>query len=294
MPAYTLKEALDSYIRETTYHKMSTSQRNLHAMKNLNHFFTGYYLSGSFRVIDGAMVSRYREWRKTVPLPPRNAVATPTTIKRELAVASAACNFCRAELNWDIPNPFQGRLMSRVDAKSVVTRKRVLTASEEAAILLACPPLARDIAKFALLTGFRQGEILGLTWDRVIGDVVIFTPDDQKSRKFGKRVLSEEALAILNRQDKRGIYVFHVEGQKLRKETLGRWWRKARAMVGLEDVKFHDTRKTAGQKMLDAGASLEGVQAQLGHDDIRTTQKWYVDPSVEMARDAVRRIAKQG
>jgi integrase len=263
-------------------------------MKNLNHFFTGYYLSGSFRVIDGAMVSRYREWRKTVPLPPRNAVATPTTIKRELAVASAACNFCRAELNWDIPNPFQGRLMSRVDAKSVVTRKRVLTASEEAAILLACPPLARDIAKFALLTGFRQGEILGLTWDRVIGDVVIFTPDDQKSRKFGKRVLSEEALAILNRQDKRGIYVFHVEGQKLRKETLGRWWRKARAMVGLEDVKFHDTRKTAGQKMLDAGASLEGVQAQLGHDDIRTTQKWYVDPSVEMARDAVRRIAKQG
>ena len=293
MPAYSLKEALESFLRETTYHKASTSQRNMHAMKNLGHYFNGHFLNGSFRVIDGAMVARYRDWRKTVPLPPRNTTASPTTIKRELAVASAACNFCRAELNWDIPNPFQGRLMSRVDAKSQAQRKRVLSQSEQAALLLACPPLARDISKFALLTGFRQGEILSLTWDRVIGDIVIFSPDDQKSRKFGKRVLSDEALSILNRQPKQGIYIFHVDGQKLRKETLGRWFRKARTVAGVEDVKFHDTRKTAGQSMLDAGASLEGVQAQLGHDDIRTTQKWYVDPSVDMARDAVRRIAKQ-
>lgn len=293
MPAYTLKEVLDVFLRDTIYHRTTTSQRNLIAARNLTQFFNGYYLNGSFRVIDGAMVARYREWRKTVTLPPRNVTASPLTIKRELAVASAAINYCRNEMNWELPNPFQGRLISKADARSVQKRKRVLTQREQSALLLALPPLGKDIARFALLTGFRQGEILSLTWERVVGDVVIFTPEDQKSRKFGKRVLSDEALAIVNRQPKVSPYVFSYKGQKIQKETLSRWWRAARASAGLEDVRFHDTRKTAGQIMLDAGASLEGVQAQLGHDDLRTTQMWYVDPSLERARDAVRRVAVQ-
>ena len=294
MPSYTLTECLDRFMKDSRHHASSTSQRNNGAVKNLNTFFNGLYLNGQFRVIDGAEISRYREWRKTVPLPPRNTVATPQTIKRELAVASAAINYCRSELNWDIPNPITGRMMSRQDKRAETKRKRFMTPSEEAAVLLASPPILRDIVQFALLTGFRQGEILSLTWERIIGDVVIFTPEDQKSRRFGKRVLSPDALAIVDRQPEGHSLVFHQDGQKIRKETLNRWWRKAKKLAGVDDIRFHDTRGTAGQKMLNAGASIEGVSAQFGHGDVRTTQSYYVDPSLERARDAVNRIAVRG
>lgn len=287
MPSYTFTECLDRFLQDSRYHKPATTDRNRCCARHLRRYFSGLYVSGDFRLIDGATVTRYREERKQFG-------AAPGCVKRELAVGSAAVEYCRTQLDWDVQNPFKGRLISKADARTIKPRKRVLSPAEEAAILLASPPLLRDIVSLALFTGFRQGEILGLEWDRVVGDVVMFTPDSQKSGKHGCRALSASAVAIINRQERAGPLVFHYQGQRIRKETLIRWWRKACEKAKVEDAIFHDTRKTAGQRMLEAGASMEAVQAQLGHDDVRTTQAWYVSPSIDLARDAVQRIAVRG
>lgn len=287
MPAYSFIECLDRFMLDSRQHKASTTDRNRGCAKHLRHHFAGLYVSGDFRVIDGTTVSRYRNQRKEMG-------ASPLCVKRELAVASAAVNYCRCELDWEVNNPFEGRLISKADAKASQPQKRTLSYAETAAVLLASHPMLRDIVEFALLTGFRQGEILGLDWERVVGDIVIFTPDCQKSGKFGKRALSEPALAILNRQPRKGNLVFHCDGERIRKETLGRWWRAALKAAGVTGTTFHDLRKTAGQRMLEAGASMEAVQAQLGHDDVRTTQMWYVTPSIDLAREAAKRVAVRG
>lgn len=287
MPAYSFIECLDRFMLDSRQHKASTTDRNRGCAKHLRRYFSGLYVSGDFRVIDGTAVSRYRSERKEMGV-------SPLCIKRELSVASAAVNYCRGELDWEVNNPFEGRLISKADAKACQPQKRILSFAETASVLLAPPPMLRDIVEFALLTGFRQGEILGLDWDRVIGDTVIFTPHDQKSGKFGKRALSDPALAILNRQPRKGPLVFHDDGNRIRKETLGRWWRAALKAAGVTGTTFHDLRKTAGQRMLEAGASMEAVQAQLGHDDVRTTQMWYVTPSIDLAREAAKRVAVRG
>lgn len=285
MPAYSFNECLDRFLLDSRQHKPSTTDRNRGCSRHLKRYFSGLYVSGEFRLIDGATVTRYREERKAMG-------ASAQCVKRELAVASAAVNYCRSELDWEVMNPFLGRLISKADAKASRPQKRILSHAETARLLLASPPLLRDIVEFALLTGFRQGEILGLERERVIGDVVIFTPADQKSGKFGKRALSAPASAIIERQPA-GALVFTVEGKRIHKKALWRWWHAACETAAIRDATFHDLRKTAGQRMLDAGASMEAVQAQLGHDDVRTTQKNYVSPSIDLARDAARRVAGQ-
>ena len=62
---------------------------------------------------------------------------------------------------------------------------------------------------------------------------------------------------------------------------------EARKEAGIT-LKFKDTRRTCGQRMLDAGADLEGVQAQLRHESIMTTQQWYVRPALSRAELAVK------
>lgn len=283
MPAYSFTECLDRFLLDSRQHKASTTDRNRGCARHLKRYFSGLNVSGDFRLIDGATVTRYREERKAMG-------TSPLCVKRELAVASAAVNYCRSELDWEVTNPFEKRLISKADAKASKPQKRILSYAETARLLLASPPLLRDIVEFALLTGFRQGEILSLDRERIVGDIVIFTPEHQKSGKFGKRALSVPALAIIDRQPS-GVFVFTHDGRRLRKETLGRWWRAACAAADIQGATFHDLRKTAGQRMLNAGASMEAVQAQLGHDDVRTTQTWYVSPSIDLARDAVLRVA---
>lgn len=286
MPAYSFTECLDRFLLDSRQHKAATVDRNRGCARHLKRYFSGLNVSGDFRLIDGATVTRYREERKSLG-------ASPLCVKRELAVASAAVNYCRSELDWEVMNPFEKRLISKADAKAARPSKRILSHAETARLLLASPPLLRDIVEFALLTGFRQGEILALDRERIVGDVVIFAPEHQKSGKFGKRALSAPALTIVNRQPD-GVFVFTQNGRRIRKETLGRWWRAACQAAEVTGATFHDLRKTAGQRMLDAGASMEAVQAQLGHDDVRTTQTWYVSPSIDLARDAVRRVAVRG
>jgi integrase len=288
MPIYSYREVIAEFFKYCKQHKPLTVERNLLARKHLDRFFDGLYMSGESRVIDGATVARYRELRKADG-------RSPVTVKRELAVASAAVNYCRGELYWDLPNPFQGRLISKADARRQKPEKRTYTAAEEAALLLAGDhALFRDMFRFGVLTGFRAGEIRGLTWDRVDGDTVYFTPELQKSGRYGTRALPPEAVQIVKRQPRSGPYVFHVDGKQIRKETLCRWFRAARVKAGIPDVVFKHARKTFGQRAVDAGASMEAVQSQLGHEDIRTTQSWYVQPSITLARVAVQAGKESG
>lgn len=213
MPTYGFVECLERFLMDSRQHKPATTDRNRCAARHLKRYFYGLYVSGEFWRIDGATVTRYREERK-------GAGASPLCVKRELAVASAAVNYCRSELDWELQNPFEKRMISKADSRMVRRHKRIITLAEEASILLASPPLLRDVIRFALLTGMRQGEILGLEWDRVIGDTVIFSPEHQKSGKYGKRALSAEALEIIHKQPSDCPLVFHVDQKRIRKETV--------------------------------------------------------------------------
>jgi len=269
-------ELLQEYFTACLFSKKKrTQETELSCAKHL----TNYFGRKSVKKINGQDVIHYRDSRGV----------GARRVQRELSVASAACNWAISDLGLDIPNPFRGRLMSKRDRQGLPpARKRSLTRPEVGRLVMASHPLLRDIIVFAINTGMRQTEILDLTWDRVQGDVVYLAPGDQKSNTHGYRALNRAAQAAMEHRHK--VYVFSWKGERIQRSLLWRWWSAAVKQSGLEDVKFHDLRRTCGSLMLDAGASMEDVKTQLGHSDIRTTQNNYASDSIERAKEAVNRL----
>ncbi|HMM77687.1 MAG TPA: tyrosine-type recombinase/integrase [Gammaproteobacteria bacterium] len=95
------------------------------------------------------------------------------------------------------------------------------------------------------------------------------------------------SLLVVHRLDKSTSYVFMLEDEKVPRRKLHDLWTEARDRAQIKDLIWHDLRRTCGQRMLDAGASIEAVQAQLGHERTETTQRAYVTPSVTQAKEGV-------
>ena len=204
---------------------------------------------------------------------------------------SKSVNYAISEWDFDIPNPFEKRLISDKDAKATrhVSRKRVVTPEEEIRLLTESGPLLQDLIVFGINTGLRLGEICNLTWDQIRGDEIHFNPDEQKNGKFGKRGLNSKAQTVMERQPRVGKFVFTKDEEKLRERYVQRMFRLAREKAGLDDVKFKDLRKTCGSRILAIGR-MEDAKTQLGHSDIRTTQEAYAADSIESAKAVLEAI----
>ena len=76
------------------------------------------------------------------------------------------------------------------------------------------------------------------------------------------------------------------------KITVQRAWERARAVVGLDHVHFHDLRHSAASEMANAGIDLYTVGKVLGHRDARSTQR-YSHLTADTLADAVGKIGNK-
>lgn len=285
MPAYLfIEDILIPYVRfSSSYKKIRTQEADAWISKRLSAHFSGWWISDRRddlkRVIVGETVAAYRAQRKMEGI-------SPESIKRELSVASAACNYAITELNYDITNPFAGRLISTRDRKTKQRRKRILSPGEVSALIMAAEGVARDIIIFAANTGCRQAEILALGWHQVRGDLLVFEPAEHKAGTHAVSALNEAAQQVLTRQWD-GEHVFTLGGMPIQRRKFHSLWDDARKRSGVQDVKFHDLRRYVATQMLAAGASMEDVKAQLRHADVRTTQQAYAQDSIDRAKGAL-------
>lgn len=283
MPAYEFSDdILWPYIEETAHKKKPrTLETDRGAAKWLEDMFKGYWLGiqlpNHVQLLSRRIVTNYvREMREEV---------SDSRIARVLTVGSSAITYFSRDRGADLSNPFKG--LVKADTQK---RERYLTGAEQKALLLAAGPWLRGVIAFALNTGFRVTEILELTWDRVRGDEVLFTPESQKSNKRRSRALSDSARAILERQERACDHVFTLRGKPVKRRELHDLWADARDRAGIVDLIFHDLRRTCGQRMLEAGATIYEVQAQLGHEDSKTTERSYTSPSVLLAKQGVSKM----
>ena len=61
----------------------------------------------------------------------------------------------------------------------------------------------------------------------------------------------------------------------IKKMTLRRKWEMARKIAGLEDVTFHDLRRTHSTHAAAAGVDLRTLAERIGHSDLTMLQKHY-------------------
>ena len=122
----------------------------------------------------------------------------PTTVNRYLAlfktVYSMAVRNRKAK-----DNPVKGvRLFPENNA-----RVRYLTDDQETALMAVLPDELRPMARFAILTGLRRGELFGLQWERVDFRSRTLTVPRSKHGKARSVPLGSEAATILRRLPRR-------------------------------------------------------------------------------------------
>ncbi len=261
-----------------------SAERDRYSAKRLYEVFSGRGLV-SLTKADARMYKAARH----------QAGVGPGTINRELGLFSAALNWARRELDWNVPNPFLGMRLPEPDG-----RTRWLTQAEATALLQAAERLQRaphlqDFILLGLHTGMRPGELLGLEWKRVDlqANLVYLEAKNQKSGKPGSVPLNTIAReAILSRARFRAqhcpssAWVFcNRKGQRL--QSIKRSFAATCRRAGLTDVHPHDLRRTCGSWLVQKGVPIQHVSKLLRHSDIRITDRVYAHLAPENTRTTV-------
>lgn len=170
-------------------------------------------------------------------------------------------------------------------------RVRCLTAEQQAALRAALRPDLRDAMDFAVLTGLRQGEQLGLIWGDIdLGAMVMRVPRKGGAPGETETVpITPAVLEVLGRQAGRhpdAVWTFQPHDRAspprpkadaaprpLTPAALRGPWKAAVAAAGLGDFRWHDLRHTAGTRLLAAG-NLRLAQKLLRHANPATTAKY--------------------
>jgi integrase len=194
--------------------------------------------------------------------------------------------------------------------KKAVREKYALTARQISELLKLLREPYRTMALFAILTGLRVGEILGLRWKDVNfnaselrvnqrcyrGD--IDTPKTKRSRRT--LPLPESCVELLRRfhaQSKpkdEDAFVFHTSNGTPYSDTniLHRELKPAGQKIGAPWLSWHAFRRTHATLLQLAGGSAKDAQEQLGHSKLSTTLEIYTLPVPAHQREAVENLSR--
>lgn len=191
----------------------------------------------------------------------------------------------RAAFNWAVlrgvveATPFKVGTVPAVKLAREEARTRRLQPGEEERLLLAAGGL-RDLIIAALETGCRRGELLSLQWSQVRGD--LFLPAGKTKAKKTRRVPVSTVLQTVldaRRKDPAGeplppdTFVFGDEVGR-RRGSIKTAWRLTCARAKIDGLHFHDLRREAGSRWMDANVPLATIQRWLGHHNISQTSTY--------------------
>lgn len=160
-------------------------------------------------------------------------------------------------------------------------RERVLSDGELAELIPLLGPFG-PLAQFMVSTGARRSEAMGLRWDTVGEDYVIFSETKSgRDRKVPLNAYAQNALKV---------YEGQAGGPFLWASTsaFNRAWIQARNTMNVSDPQFvpHALRHTFASRLVAKGVDISTVSRLLGHADIQTTMR-YAHHNQETLKKAV-------
>lgn len=156
--------------------------------------------------------------------------------------------------------------------------------------------LYQDIVVFALATGMRQGEILGLQWSDLdfekrlihvmhnLTNVAVF--DENRKKKYKLMLttpkskhsirtipMNDTVYNMLINKERKGSMVFPSRnGTYICNKNVLKVWQRRIESVGLRYRTFHDLRHTFATLMLAKGCDLVTLKELMGHSSIKITE----------------------
>jgi integrase len=184
----------------------------------------------------------------------------------------------------------------RVLLEEAGEHEHILSASEEERLFDALRSDFHAMVRFALLSGARLGNVIGLTWSQVDFDAETIAWQTKSKRPGGRRqvlpLTPALAAVVSGERGRHPVYVFTYAAARNRHDrhrgtvqakgdrypfTITGWrreWARALAAAGIADFRFHDLRHTAATRKLRASGNLPAVQHMLGHTSIDTTLRY--------------------
>jgi integrase len=206
-----------------------------------------------------------------------------TTIYQEFSLGRRMFNVARKVWKWTSENPF-----SDIYVKEMLdldnNRDRWLTHAEEKILLenAARPVYLCDLIIFAIHSGCRRGEILGLTWQdsidlfrRTIKVEISKRKKKDKGnikKKYKVIPMSDTLFNMLLKRSK----VMHMSGRvfPISSSSARHAFDEAVKRSGIEKFRFHDLRHTFATRLVQAGINLYTVKELMGHESIKTTERY--------------------
>ncbi|MDL2279111.1 tyrosine-type recombinase/integrase [Desulfovibrio sp. OttesenSCG-928-G11] len=254
----TLKEGLERFIAEYIPQYKHADIRE-YAARALQRRKIATKFMASVRGKDIADYIRERE----------NEGMSGNTIRLDLAMLSRLYNVAKASWGMEsLVNPVQNVPRPKVNKG----RTRRLEGDEEERLLEACNDQLRQIAKFAMATAMRRGEITAMDWRFVsLKKRSVYLPETKNSEERTVP-LSPAAIAILNQ--------LGGEGQEglvfgMQPETLTRAFMRACDKAGIEDFTFHDLRHEATSRFFEnTDLDVMEIKSITGHRSLQMLARY--------------------
>lgn len=254
--------------------------------------------------IDRSDLRAYRLWRLNHSPGP----VSLTTVNRELSAMRRIMKYAFHE-GWIMRDIFAGAKV--IDSDAEKARTRLLTLDEEALLLAACEgrremtytrtlrgkvsavashsdvynEYLKAVILLALDSAMRRGEILKLRWEDVDLDnnMIVIVGTHTKTEKERLAPLTDRTAAEL-----RKLPTYGVPGRIFPFSDFKRSWTTAKRIAGIDDLRFHDLRRTAITKFNMKGIPLATAGKIAGHARLETTMKHYIGSDEAIVREVAR------
>ena len=207
------------------------------------------------------------------------------TINHYFNTISKLFQMLNDEWDLDIANPIKG--VKRMPPSQGRT-KRVNT-ELESLLLSGCEqlslPLLRSIIQFAIQTGMRRGELMGLTWADIDLPNRKAYLHQTKNGEPRQVPLTRQAIVVLESlpKDEERVFPMGMEALRSQYERLKANAKSKWIGVGInpfEDLRFHDLRHEALSRFSDAGLNVIELSHISGHRTLGMLKR-YTHPSHE-------------
>lgn len=211
----------------------------------------------------------------------------PSTIRREMSLMSQILKKAQQQ-RLITRNPFaDGEPL--FDSKVEVERIRVLSRTEQDALLSACDVKIsgrdrkhlKSLILFAANTGMRRGEILKLTWNFVNLEHGYIVLPFEITKTESERIVPilEELKPLLEEMQAQAKSNNHLIFAEV--GDFKRAWATAKRIAGITDLRFHDLRASfATRMMFEKKIPSDVIRKVTGHKTSRVFDR-YIRPEAD-------------
>jgi integrase len=197
----------------------------------------------------------------------------------DLAIVRAAINMARREERTDFVPNFPKLKPSK-------PRNRWLTFEEEERLVMAAASHLKPLIRFAVDTGGRRGELLGLDWrnvDLASRRITFMETKNGEDRSVRLCERAYQTLLALGPKESGPVFTWGGKAVKDMRSSFA----KACERAGIENFRFHDLRHTFASRLVQGGVPLYEVMNLTGHKSLSMVQR-YAHLAPEFQEAAIR------